>query len=144
MAFFDWKEEYTVGIAAIDDQHKKILDLINELFESFRDSREDLIIDEVLDDLLEYANYHFGLEETLFTKYDYQKKAAHIAEHQHFIARISALKIKDTINPKDIPAETFDYLRDWFKNHMLTVDIVYSDFYRQKGVVREIEEACRK
>ena len=65
MAFFDWKEEYSVGIAIIDKQHRKILELIDELFESIRDSREDLIIKEVLDERNARGDLGFSLSVSL-------------------------------------------------------------------------------
>ncbi len=94
MAFFEWKDEYSIGIQQIDNQHKKILAFIEEIFESIRDSREDLIINEILDDLLEYSKYHFGLEMKLFEEYSYRKIDEHIKAHEHFINEITALKIE--------------------------------------------------
>jgi hemerythrin-like metal-binding protein len=130
MAFFEWKEEYSVGIVEIDNQHKKILDLINELFESIKDSRGDMIIKEVLDDLIQYSNYHFNLEVKLFNVFNYVRSSEHMKEHNHFIEKINTLMIGAKLNKECVPFETLDYLRDWFANHMLKVDIDYGNYLR--------------
>jgi hemerythrin-like metal-binding protein len=66
MAFFDWKDEYSGGITDIDDQHKVIINLMNELYDAIRFKKEETIIKNVFIELLKYANYHFNLENELF------------------------------------------------------------------------------
>ena len=139
MAFFDWKDEFSVKIKAIDTQHKKIIELMNELFESLRDGREELVIRDVLDELLKYAEYHFGLEAGLFKKYGYDKAAAHLAEHEVFVTKIACLSEALASNAEVTATETLDYLRDWFKDHMLTIDIDYGRFFESIHVIGEIE-----
>jgi hemerythrin-like metal-binding protein len=140
MAFFDWKDEYSVGIALIDKQHRKVIELIDELFESIRDSRGDLIIRAVLDDLLDYSHYHFGLEEELFEKYGYENLATHVREHEHFTAKVGGLMVGASMNKECVPFETMDYLRDWFANHIQREDIVYGRFFQQRNLIPEIAE----
>jgi hemerythrin-like metal-binding protein len=138
MAFFDWKDEYSIGIALIDKQHHKVIELINELFESIRDSRGDMIIREVLDDLLDYSRYHFSLEEELFEKYGYEKLETHVREHEHFTKKVDSLMVGAEMNKECVPYETLDYLRDWFANHILKEDAVYSRFFQQRNLIAEI------
>jgi hemerythrin len=139
MAFFDWKENFSVGVKAIDNQHKKILELINELVESIRDSREDKIIKEVLADLKEYTHYHFGLEKKLFEKYKYPKSIEHLKEHEVFIDKINLLIDGAEKMKECVPMETLDYLRDWFMKHMVGVDKNYSKYFESIGKIEEIE-----
>ncbi len=143
MAFFDWKDEYSIGISVIDRQHRKILELINDLFESIRDAREDLIIKEVLDDLVDYSHYHFGLEKKLFDQYRYPRAEEHEREHYHFIDKLTSLMIGASLNKACVPLETMDYLRQWFSNHMVGVDRGYSSFFREIDKLEEIEEQYR-
>jgi hemerythrin-like metal-binding protein len=139
MSFFDWKDEFSVKIAAIDKQHRKIVELMNELFESLRDGREEYIISEVLEDLSKYTEYHFGLEAALFKKYAYKKTEEHLSEHGHFVQRIGALRGEVSSDAGGAAAATLEYLREWFQDHMLKVDIDYSRFFESMDVVEEIE-----
>jgi hemerythrin len=139
MAFFDWDDKYSVKIDAIDTQHKKIVELMNELFESIRDAREELIIKDVLNDLMAYTDYHFGLEAKLFEKFHYERSAEHLGEHRYFIEKIRNLMKDVEPSAQKAAMETMDFLRDWFRNHMLKVDIEYSRFFESKDVIKEIE-----
>jgi hemerythrin len=138
MAFFDWKQEYSVGIAAVDEQHKRILQLINELVEAIRDAREDLIIDAVLDDLVDYSKKHFSLEAGVFKKYRYVDEAAHAKEHEHFIGKLQGLVRAAGEGRSCVPQETLDYLRDWFANHMLKTDMAYARSFREAGLLERV------
>ena len=140
MGFFDWKEEYSVGIDTINKQHKVIIELMNDLFESIRDAREDLIIKEILEELLKYSNYHFGLEKTLFDKYNYPKSEEHLKEHNYFISKIEFFMKETNSNIQSVPIETLDYLKNWFKNHMMMKDVDYSKYFQEKDVINEIEK----
>ena len=140
MSLLDWKYEYSVGVKSIDEQHKKILELINELIESIRDSREDYIINDVLNDLLEYANYHFSLEEKLLHKFSYSNEHDHETKHREFTDKIKSLKIEENVHVGNIPIETLDYLENWFCNHELRDDSMYYEYFKSKGLINEIEK----
>ena len=140
MGFFDWKEEYSVGINAINKQHKVIIELMNDLFESIRDAREDMVIEEVLQELIKYSKYHFGLEKTLFEKYTYPKVEGHLKEHQYFVEKIESFMKELTNNKQVVPIETLDYLKNWFQNHMMKTDVDYGQYFKEKDVIKEIEK----
>ncbi len=139
MSYFDWKDEYSVGINTINNQHKVIIELMNDLFESMRDSREDMIINDVLNELLKYSNYHFNLEASLFEKYQYPLMKEHLHEHQYFIEKIKTLMKELGSNIITVPIDTLDYLKSWFQNHMMKKDIDYSLYFKEKDVIKEIE-----
>lgn len=140
MAFFEWKEEYSGGIESIDDQHKVMISLMNELYDSIVREKGERNTKNIFIELLKYANYHFGLENQLFAKYDYQEKAEHLEQHQHFIDKIRNLMLKNYLTEKKVEIETLHYLRLWFQDHMLKIDMEYCKFFRLKEVLAEVEE----
>jgi hemerythrin len=139
MSFFEWKDEFSVKIPAIDGQHKRIIELMDELFEGIRENREDVIITEVLDDLSQYSERHFGLEAKLFRKFDYQKAKAHLAEHQLFLDRIAKLREEVKVNAQGASVATLDFLREWFQEHMVKIDSDYSSYFASKDLIQDIE-----
>jgi len=139
MSIYDWKDEYSIGIPFIDGQHKKIIDLIEELIESIRDSRDDYIIGDVLNDLTEYSKSHFGVEERLLKKYDYFEEPEHEARHREFAERVNELKSVHGAHYRDIPKETLNLLKSWFFEHELTMDASYIAFFRGKGLDNQIQ-----
>jgi hemerythrin len=140
VAFFEWKEEYSGGIDGIDDQHKVIIRLMNELFEAIRYEKGEAITKGVFIELLKYANYHFGLESDLFNKYHYDERAEHIGQHEHFIGKIKNLMINEYLTARDVQLETLHYLRGWFQEHMLKIDMEYCRYFTFREVMAEIEE----
>jgi hemerythrin-like metal-binding protein len=134
MPFFDWKDDYSVGISTIDEQHKKMINLINEVLESIRDGLEKQIIREILNDLEQYAIYHFAQEEILFQEYGYNKAKEHGQSHEHYIKKIESLKILASLNEEKLSILTFAFLRTWLDNHILKDDIEYGRFIRNKDI----------
>jgi len=65
MAFLNWSESYSTGIATIDLQHKKIVSFLNELYEAMQNGQGKDVVGKVLADLVIYTKTHFAAEERL-------------------------------------------------------------------------------
>lgn len=133
MALFEWNEDLATGIETIDNQHKKLISIINELHESMKQGKGKEIINRVLEELLSYTKYHFGTEEELFKKYNYLESSAHIKAHTEFTNKINKYidGAKNSIAPT---VSVFNYLVDWLRNHILLVDKKYVPLFKEMGV----------
>lgn len=140
MAFFEWKADYETGIGGIDEQHRRIVGLMNELFEAIRSGRADDVMKGIYVELLRYANYHFCLELKLFQKYHYADERRHIEEHNSFIRKVETLLINDFVAEKNHAIDTLHFLRSWFQEHMMKTDMEYCAFFRYKEIMAEIDE----
>lgn len=134
MAHFDWKDEYSVNITAIDLQHKRLVNLINELFEAMQTGQGAAALGKVLDGLLNYARTHFTAEENLMREHGFPGLEAHVKLHQDFTARIGELhaQFKDGRMTSALGISTF--LKDWLVKHILGTDKQYTAFLNAKGV----------
>lgn len=122
---FEWTDEYSVGITEIDQQHRRLFDIINNLYEAFKKGKADLLISETLDELLLYTKYHFKSEETLMKEYDFPNIREHQKMHLEFENMI-VNKINDMKRgSKEVHYETMLYLRDWLSEHILGTDKAY-------------------
>lgn len=139
MAFFEWKEEYSVGIHRIDIQHIEIIRLMNELFEAIRKGKQDVIIRTTFIELLKYANYHFGLELKLFEKYRYKNEKRHIEEHRYFIDKVKELMDHEPVEGTTVALDTLHFLRSWFEQHMMAIDIEYCRYFSHMKLMDEID-----
>lgn len=123
--FFEWTDDYSVGIKEIDAQHKRLFDIINNFYEAFIQGKADLVVSETLDELLLYTRYHFKSEETLMKEYDLPDITAHQRKHREFedeiMKRIDDLKRKDG----KVHYKTMNYLKDWLLGHILGMDKNY-------------------
>ncbi|MCP5161263.1 MAG: hemerythrin family protein [Hahellaceae bacterium] len=104
MAIFEWKPQYSVGVPELDEQHKVLVRLINELDELLA-SRFDLVKAQALfRELVDYTIYHFATEERLMVRFQYDEAGyqAHIRQHRQFEQEIkSVLSDIDQITTTD-------------------------------------------
>ena len=111
----DWSEEFSVGIPEIDAQHKVLLDILNALNRAGQDSRSvrrtrNLLWDK-LEELNEYAAFHFMTEEKLMREHlpADASMARHVAEHRQYWVSISDFKQRAS----DHEAQTLPALTDF-------------------------------
>lgn len=71
MAFFNWDDLGSVNIERIDNQHKKLVSYLNELFEAMRAGKGNEVLEKILNALLSYTNTHFASEEKLTQTHGY-------------------------------------------------------------------------
>jgi hemerythrin len=134
MAFFDWSEKYSVGVRSIDDQHKRLFELINELFDAMRAGRGDVALGKVLDGLVDYTKTHFAFEEKLLQSNGYAHLVAHRKVHEGLTAQVMDLAAKFKVGKTTLSIQTSSFLKDWLSNHILTTDKNYSAHLAGRGV----------
>ena len=120
-----WKDEYPVGIAEIDSQHKGIIDLfivINAAIEN-RESRADIYFK--LEQLREQARFHFAVEESLMRMHGFAQHKEHVEQHKHLLDKLDQLQM--TTLSRQVTMNTIHYLSNWYTNHLKTQD---RDFVR--------------
>ena len=87
-----WIPEYNTGIDVIDDQHKRILDYINEIVEISDHTDKDRI-KQILDNIIDYTQSHFTFEESLQEEADYKYRVPHKRVHDLFIKKIESYEL---------------------------------------------------
>ena len=137
MALFDWKDEYSIGILAIDDQHKRLVSLMNRVLESLRDVREDSCMLDALNELENSVVYHFSQEEVLFQEYGYKKSKEHGRDHVYLMKQIELVKRSLMRNDTAAAAQTAASLPPWLENHILREDAEYVRFIGKNGAAKK-------
>ncbi|MBP7096063.1 MAG: hemerythrin family protein [Spirochaetia bacterium] len=133
MAFYDWNPGIETGIALIDSQHRRLVDLINDLHEAMIARKGKEITARVLDELADYTVYHFGVEERAFAKHGYERAAEQKASHDHFVARLKDMRAKYERGSLMVNVEALDFLLGWIKKHILNEDMLYVPFFEDKS-----------
>jgi len=121
----EWKDSYSVGDPVFDNDHRRLIDLINRVAEA---EREGLPVDWALDELDEYARYHFGREERRLETLGYPRLKEHKKEHAAFIEWLTTVKSTYRAAPEahaHLAAAVNNYLRNWLTNHILRSDMDY-------------------
>lgn len=134
MEIIEWTESLSVGIAKVDEQHKMLIRMMEELDQAIRNNEESDVIEDVLTNLFNYAQSHFAVEEELFRKYKYPETAQHELEHQRFIAKAFAFKERLSTRRPGLAIELLNFLSSWVHNHIELTDKRYSKYLRDCGV----------
>ena len=135
MDFITWTEEMSVNIENMDNQHKILIDNLNNLFNAMLEGKAQEIINKTVDELIDYADFHFSAEEDYFERHKYPDYQAHKIEHSFYKDEILLFK-KELLDGKStVPMDVFNFLKDWLTNHILNSDKKYSKYLNSKGVL---------
>ena len=132
--FVEWKDDYSVGIDSIDQQHKKLLNLINQLQTAVDYSTGEQFEREALDELVDYTKTHFTYEEGLMRDNDYPDFEPHKAQHEKMFEKVREVLAEYEQDQDTAMANAAEYLKDWLINHINGTDKEYSSYLIGKGV----------
>lgn len=136
----NWRSEYNTGIEVIDDQHKRILDYINEI-EDVRSTHDQVKIKEVLDNIVDYTQSHFTFEESLQEEAEYKYRVPHKRVHDLFIKKIENYRDRFLMG-QAIEEELHQILTKWLINHIQHDDADYVGAVKEnmQNIIREKEK----
>ncbi|MGK5083529.1 bacteriohemerythrin [Bdellovibrionota bacterium FG-1] len=134
MALFEWSSRFTLGIQSIDDEHKKLVEYINQLHDGMMQGKGANVTGPILDGLVNYTVKHFKHEEELFATHAYPDTAAHKEEHKKLVAQVAEFQTKFKAGTATISTEIMTFLKNWLTNHILGTDKKYCPHLISKGV----------
>lgn len=133
MSYMDWSNKFSVKNKEIDDQHKKLFDMINKLHSSVTTDGSRAVAIEIIDGLLEYVEYHFSTEEAYLKQNAYPKYEDHCNEHRDLAQKTVDFLMELKANDKISPSEIMLFLKDWLEHHILVIDMHYCNFISSLG-----------
>ncbi len=126
--YWKWEPSLSVGLDVIDNQHRRILDYINEVNSAMHDHNREKV-GEVIDQMVDYTVTHFTFEEELMARAGYKLMPEHKAVHQAFTRQMHDYK-KRFVAGEDVTRELLSALRIWLTNHIKRDDKDYSPAVR--------------
>ncbi|MBT5634270.1 MAG: hemerythrin family protein [Gammaproteobacteria bacterium] len=133
MLMIEWSDELSIGIESVDEQHQKMVNMINALKNAATQAKDDAIIIQIFDGLATYIEKHFAYEEALFEKYDFSDHAAHIQEHAVLSAQVENLKERFEAGEDVLTDALMSFLNEWLHEHILVSDMHYAKELIPKG-----------
>jgi len=121
-----WNESLNLGIEAIDHQHRQLAEYINQLFAAYASGQQRKKLGKMIDELVEYVNYHFGFEESLQEKAGYPFLEAHKKMHVLYGNRLSEFQSRFE-KGEDVFKDTDKLLNNWLFDHLKHDDADYVD-----------------
>ena len=122
---FPWNENLNTGVTIIDEQHKKLVDILNRLASNLVKKSTESLLESTLEELSDYTIYHFETEEHYWSEHfdDANIQQEHKHVHESFIQKIAALKVKHQTMPiVEVAEDTLEFLTNWLASHILQTD----------------------
>lgn len=129
-----WDLSFRTGFEKIDNQHKQLFSIANELLGS-EDSKDITAKAKItLQKLKEYIETHFKDEEELMVKYKYPFSGEHKKIHNGIVAEIR-ITIKKSLSPVELKKNLDILLSSWIRNHILIEDLHFADWAKVQKIV---------
>jgi len=134
MANIEWTDDLSVGIVRIDEQHLKLIELLQTLEEAIRAGDDADLIEDSIVHLFNYAKVHFSAEEELLRQHKYPEEKLHELEHSKFIAK--AFEFRENFDAKrpGLNLELVKFLSGWILSHIQITDQRYTKYLSKHGV----------
>jgi len=129
-----WKEKYNVNIKEIDQQHKKLIDMINVLHDAIIRKEDKNIMAQIISDMRDFAFIHFKTEEKYFSRIGYKDAESHKAEHKFFLEHVEIFYEEFQNYDSSLAVEVMTFLKDWFINHIVQLDKTYAAKLVDNGI----------
>jgi hemerythrin len=128
MAIMVWNDTFVLGVKEFDEHHRHLVGIINRLYDEYSNDPAAGDAAGVINELGDYAAYHFAAEEQWLKENSYPGLPQQIEEHAKFSARVAALK-EEALAGQVTTSELFYFLSDWLTTHILESDADYGLFH---------------
>jgi len=122
---FPWDDNFNTGLPVVDEQHRKLVELLNSLASHVAFKTDEFSLDIILEELIDYTDYHFKTEEAIWHQYfhDDSNESEHLKTHEGFVSAIRRRKMEQERQQSDTGAEDLlDFLVRWLAAHILESD----------------------
>ena len=131
MTLFEWTSDYELDISQIDDQHKELVKMINDLYASIKGGHSEEAVNTTLNKLLQYVDVHFETEERSMQERNYPGLEDQIQLHNELRMKVLELK-KEQLQGQNIASfELLNFLVDWLKDHISNTDRAYGEYIQK-------------
>ncbi|MBE9502856.1 MAG: hemerythrin family protein [Proteobacteria bacterium] len=134
MALINWNDNMSVNVAEIDRQHKKLIDLINELYDGMMAGKSNEVLGKVLNELIKYTAEHFSTEERYFEKFNFPGALSHKDDHAELVKKITDFKTTFDAGKMVLSMDVMKFLKGWLTNHIQGTDKKYTTCFNENGL----------
>ncbi len=135
MALMTWTEKLSVGVGVLDEDHKRLVSLINELYDAMLAGQGKESLGRILDSLVQYTKFHFDREEKLFAETGYPAAAPHKAEHEALTRQVLDVQSKYAGGvTATLSFDVLQFLKTWLLRHIQGTDQKYRAHLNGKGI----------
>jgi hemerythrin-like metal-binding protein len=133
MAYFEWAADMAIDNGPIDDDHKRLVALVNQLHTATTEGRGQEVVEKILNELIAYTVEHLRREEQLMESLQFPNLAPHRMGHEIFMQKIHALKAKYDAGSISVASQLSGVLRDWLSLHIRRSDKEIKVFLQKRA-----------
>ena len=147
MSLMTWTSVMSVGVPELDEDHRVLIRIINQLAENKENNDQSGVLRQSLYSLLRYAEFHFAREEKVLTACHFPGMTHHKQEHRNFTDHMQ--KLARSMDEDELPAaeviseDLLTYLKDWLNHHILIEDMSYRKLAESNPAAREAAKNFR-
>jgi len=135
MPLMTWNDKLSVGVKVLDDDHKKLVGMVNQLYDAIQSGHGKDSLGKTLDGLIEYTKVHFGHEEQFFAQTSYAASADHKKEHDDLTRQVLDIQQKYKKGATGcLSLEVMNFLKNWLVTHIQGSDQKYGPYLNSKGI----------
>jgi|SRR5208283_5419601 len=135
MPLMTWTERLSVGVGVLDDDHKKLVAMVNELYDAMQAGHGREHLGRILGELVQYTKGHFAREEAFFAKTGYPAAVPHKHEHEALTRQVIDVQQKYAAgHAATLSLDVMHFLKDWLVNHIQRSDQSYRAHLNGKGI----------
>lgn len=136
MSKMEWDESLSIGVEAIDEQHKTWIDHLGNVQAAIEDHRGMPHVSNTLDFLVDYTRFHFATEEKYMSETGYSELENHRAKHDELKATLDELLVdfRDEGVTEKLSRAIGTLLGNWLRDHIRVVDQAFAAFLKEKNI----------
>jgi len=132
--FVSWDKSWLIGVHEIDAQHKRLVELLNQLHHAMSEGKGKDVLGGILESLVAYTKAHFKAEESMLEQSGYPEIVQHKFEHAELTRKVLDFQKKFEAGGFGMSIELMEFLRTWLKGHILGTDIKYVALLHSRGI----------
>jgi hemerythrin-like metal-binding protein len=132
MSRIEWNDEYSVGNDVLDEQHRKLFDMINALGAAMVGDAADILVEGILIEMTDYIDIHFSTEERYMQQADYPEFKEHRSQHAIYVKKSLGFLKGYREGSERLTDEILHFLKDWLIEHILGKDKQYAPYLSEK------------
>ena len=130
----EWNKQHSLGLSIIDEEHKKVIEIINGIIAAKQRDNYPEEIEKMLYEMIDYAWSHFKTEESYMLEFNYHEYQYHKEEHFDFIQRMNSYFSRVVTGDYQLANEILEFLKQWLVRHIEGTDKKYIECFTRNGL----------
>lgn len=136
MAYFEWADDLVIDNGPIDQDHLKLIDLVNQLHTATSQGRGHEVVGKIMGELMAYTKSHFMREEHIMEMAKFPSLTRHKVLHAEFVESLQDLQHKYDHGSLTVASQLSSVMRDWLSIHIRECDKEFSFFQKKLGAAK--------